>query len=351
MKWFNALFKKASPIGGKPVVAPVAKSPNPHTPPSPKPPPIEALDKELSRVTREQILADIKKVMDEKDEAARGAKCKAIVALGQPSLQCLKEIASDKSLDFYVRRVALTLLPGFTEPSVGTFIRASFIQGKDKARLYQRYISGDDQEGCDLYGLYVAAEEILSTPDYFQRYIARDQKAKPVTAPVAKPAEHQTDDLLTLGKRHLSGTGVPQDYQKARECFQRAAEIGNAEAQYLLANMYDKGEGAPQNYFEALKWYRLAADQGNAIARFSVGVFYRDGLGVPQDYREAAKWIRLAADQGFDEAQFNYGVMHLYGHGVGRDTQSALLWLRKAANQGNESARNGLATLAAQGIR
>ena len=41
---------------------------------------------------------------------------------------------------------------------------------------------------------------------------------------------------------------------------------------------------------EAARWYRKAADQGNAAAQFNVGMMYELGQGVMQDYAEAARW-------------------------------------------------------------
>jgi TPR repeat protein len=59
--------------------------------------------------------------------------------------------------------------------------------------------------------------------------------------------------------------------------------------------MYYNGEGVPQDYEEAIKWYRKAADQGDASAQFNLGVSYEYGKGVPQDYVQAHKWANLAA--------------------------------------------------------
>ena len=53
-----------------------------------------------------------------------------------------------------------------------------------------------------------------------------------------------------------------------------------------------------QDYAEAMHWYRKAAEQGNAIAQFNLGVMYSNGEGVKRDQTEAAKWYRLAAAQG-----------------------------------------------------
>jgi TPR repeat protein len=38
--------------------------------------------------------------------------------------------------------------------------------------------------------------------------------------------------------------------------------------------MYEKGQGLAQDYAEALKWYRKAADQGNADAQYGLGGMY-----------------------------------------------------------------------------
>jgi hypothetical protein len=59
--------------------------------------------------------------------------------------------------------------------------------------------------------------------------------------------------------------------------------------------MYSSGEGVPQDYAAAMTWYRKAADQGDAHAQFALGRMYGQGQGVPQDYVQAHKWVDLAA--------------------------------------------------------
>ena len=58
-----------------------------------------------------------------------------------------------------------------------------------------------------------------------------------------------------------------------------------------------------KDYGEALKWYQKAADQGNSDAQFILGFMYSKGDGVKKDYGEALKWCQKAADQGHDGAQ------------------------------------------------
>ena len=58
----------------------------------------------------------------------------------------------------------------------------------------------------------------------------------------------------------------------------------------------------PQDYTEAAKWFRKAADQGNADAQYGLGLLYFKGLGVPQNYAIAHMWLNLGAAGGNEEA-------------------------------------------------
>ena len=64
-----------------------------------------------------------------------------------------------------------------------------------------------------------------------------------------------------------------------------------------------------------MKWYRKAADQGNALAQYFLGVCYADGKGVAKDDVESVKWFRKAADQG--DASCQYILGHCYANGKG----------------------------------
>nr|WP_271873207.1 tetratricopeptide repeat protein [Rubripirellula sp.] len=145
---------------------------------------------------------------------------------------------------------------------------------------------------------------------------------------------------FNLGKMYESGQGVPQDYADAMKWYRLAADQGYAKAQINIGVMYDNGQGVPQDYAEAMKWYRLAADQGFAAAQYNLGVMYAIGQGVPQDDAEAAKWYRLAADQGHAAAQFNLGVMYANGQGVPQDYAESYAWFSVAAAGGDADAAN-----------
>jgi TPR repeat protein len=91
--------------------------------------------------------------------------------------------------------------------------------------------------------------------------------------------------------------------------------------------LYANGQGVPQSYKEAGRWYRRAADQGDAVAQFNLGVRYANGQGVPQNDELAGRWYRRAAQQGHARAQSNLGVLYANGQGVPKDVIRAYMWL------------------------
>jgi TPR repeat protein len=101
---------------------------------------------------------------------------------------------------------------------------------------------------------------------------------------------------------YSSGRGVPQDDAQAVEWYRKAADQGNADAQFFLASCYDAGAGVPRDYAQGAKWWRKAAEQGNAAAQKNLGWKYLRGVGVPQDYVLAHIWLNLAASRGVEEA-------------------------------------------------
>lgn len=125
-----------------------------------------------------------------------------------------------------------------------------------------------------------------------------------------------------------------QDYQAAFKEFKKLADKGNAQAQRMLAGMYEGGAGVAPSYAEAFKWYYMAAQRDDTTAQFMVGQMYYEGKGGPKDLVEAARWYGRAAEKGFAYAQNNLGVFYERGYGVSKNSAIALSYYRKAAEQG-----------------
>ncbi len=169
--------------------------------------------------------------------------------------------------------------------------------------------------------------------------------------------------------------------------FRRAAEGGDASAQYNLALMYERGEGVPQDYKEAavgsrrlliriwcrrfwiwlnfffappirhlmadvgkaVQYYEKAANLGSAVAQATLGTIFTRGLSGKVDYEQAVKWYRKAADQGEPDGELGLGVMYALGHGVPVDFEEARRLLTAAADRGQIEAQYDLAIMCEEG--
>jgi uncharacterized protein len=117
------------------------------------------------------------------------------------------------------------------------------------------------------------------------------------------------------------------------------AQRGDVEAQFALAQAYDRGRDVSKDKTEAVRWYRVAAAQGDMFAQNALGDNYWEGTGVLKSDLEAARWWRLAADQGFAPAQHSLGrILSGGGQGVRSDKIQASMWLALSAAQGDEEA-------------
>ena len=88
------------------------------------------------------------------------------------------------------------------------------------------------------------------------------------------------------------------------KALQKAANKGDAEAQYELGIMYEIGDhdDVPENLQKAVEWYKKSAEQRYAKAQLKLGLMYCVGLGVIKDNNKGCNLIREAAEQGNEMA-------------------------------------------------
>jgi len=186
--------------------------------------------------------------------------------------------------------------------------------------------------------------------------------------------------LIRLGECYEQGKGVKRDRWIAFQNFKRAAELGNADAQFNVGYQYY--QGAPQdpqgkcsrrsnvpkgNFFDqfdepfcpadknvaaAVEWWQKAAAQGNWKAQFNLAGRYGSGEGVAKDYSRAYRLYEAVAEladkkEGFIpsavyDAQYNLGVMTRLGEGVPKDDVKAVEWYQRAASSGHAPAQQNL---------
>jgi TPR repeat protein len=88
------------------------------------------------------------------------------------------------------------------------------------------------------------------------------------------------------------------DFAAALREWRPLAEQGDTSAQFYLGLSYENGDGIPRDYTKARQWYEKAAAQGDAKAQLYLGMQSSFGQGVPVDLVQAYMWYSLAAGNG-----------------------------------------------------
>lgn len=170
-----------------------------------------------------------------------------------------------------------------------------------------------------------------------------------------------------LGDLYDRGVGMSRDTEKAETHFRIAAELGDAGAQYAIGNilrdaalksgrwsqwadqlMRDRsGAVLPGQVLiplrectEAADWYSKAAEQGQIQAQYELAELCAEGRGVPWDVTKALKLWRRAAEQGYAKAQHKLAKAHSKRSGwysplsgIPEDDAKAAYWCERAAKQ------------------
>jgi hypothetical protein len=142
-----------------------------------------------------------------------------------------------------------------------------------------------------------------------------------------------------LGELYIDGDGVTQNNEKAIELWTKSAEQGFAKAQCALGYMYNEGEGVEKDYAKAVEWFTKAAEQGFPPAFFALGSCYGEGEGVTKDEAKAVEYYKMGAAKGDDMSQCALGICYRDGTGVAKDMVKAFECWKLSAEQGNEKAK------------
>lgn len=159
--------------------------------------------------------------------------------------------------------------------------------------------------------------------------------------------------MVYLGQMHLDGQAVAQDFARAYELFEAAADAGDSAALTALAWVHRAGVGVPQDYARAREFYELGAARRNDWAMTNLAEFYQKGLGVERDPEAAEQWYLQAAKSGELTAQTRLARMYQDGDGIPQNFSKARLWFETAASRGvpNGVTRLGIMYEQGQGSR
>jgi TPR repeat protein len=174
-----------------------------------------------------------------------------------------------------------------------------------------------------------------NNPDYQRELLSQIQ---------ALAATGNAHGLYILGVWYLFGENVSIDFDYGQSLIKKAADAGDSDAAYGLAQMYEIGLLVPLDFSKAVDFYRVSANaekRPNYLARNRLGELYESGIGVAKDFGKAMYWYGKASEESSFSiklnaiSKFNIGRLYAQGKGVSKNYQEAASWFLDAVNNGN----------------
>ena len=151
-----------------------------------------------------------------------------------------------------------------------------------------------------------------------------EEAAAQAEAEAAANAAAEAQAALDEGISFWYGiNGTPYDMEQAQAAFQKAADLGSADAWYWLGVLTVYGVEADR-WQQVLEYYEKAAELGSAWGLYGMGTLYRYGYGAEQDNVRAAELFQQAIDGGCLLGCVGLGELYAYGFGVEADSEKAI---------------------------
>ena len=103
--------------------------------------------------------------------------------------------------------------------------------------------------------------------------------------------ERDSEEAAQRGRDSEKAAQWDQDFEEAAQWFLKAAEQGDAEAQFLLGRMHYDGNSLSIDNVTAYMWFDIAAGNG-----LRAGVRYRDGIAERMTDAEVATAMQRVED-------------------------------------------------------
>jgi TPR repeat protein/DNA replication protein DnaC len=124
---------------------------------------------------------------------------------------------------------------------------------------------------------------------------------------------HPSFQLAVADMYRFGRCCVESDLTKSLEWEYKASYQDYPEAHYRIAAKYynyRKG-GSKEDYSKALELYNKAAEQGHVLSQYELGLMYMEGIGVNQNFLQGKEWLCKANGNGYFGAWFMLGKYSL----------------------------------------
>lgn len=135
---------------------------------------------------------------------------------------------------------------------------------------------------------------------------------KGLADPHATGCPNKAGELYFLGK-----DGVPQDYARAVQLFERAHSNNNKWGNDMLGTCYLFGYGCQKDPRQAKELFE-EANYTSDLLKYGLGVIYTEGLGVPADIKKGVEYFQKAPNYAPAQEALLHFKKTLFGKWVRR---------------------------------
>ena len=112
------------------------------------------------------------------------------------------------------------------------------------------------------------------------------------------------ESIFWLGKVYEEQWNPDKSLSKSYQNYLKAAKLFHPEACNSVALCYLRGNGTKKNKPLGIKWLLRGATLGNASAQFNLADSFEKGIDCKKNLKEAKKWFQASCLQGHPEARY-----------------------------------------------
>jgi len=146
------------------------------------------------------------------------------------------------------------------------------------------------------------------------------------------------DFCFSLAVCYTRGKGVKQDYEKAKELYEKLCDENYSDACYNLGTFYSNGMVVKQDFNKSAQLYKKACDMGTLNGCFNLANYYDYGVLGEKNYTKAVKLYTLGCNTNDADSCYNLAIHYQYTLGIDKNKTKAKELFKKACKMGNKKA-------------
>ena len=132
----------------------------------------------------------------------------------------------------------------------------------------------------------------------------------------ATPSVQENSDEVTLLRERGEQLRDEEKYEEAKECFERAAELGDGEAMNALGLLYFNGNLGEEDYWTAARYFERSAEADCGVGAANFARCFEHGWGVAENWKNAVKYYEMARDLGDEDARRHLKLNECFGEAL-----------------------------------